>query len=82
MHAANKFTMKMNTEYSRQEDINNGVRQGCPLSPKLFDINMDDILKKWIAMNNGGVQISRTKRIATILLADDQLIIADSEDKL
>jgi hypothetical protein len=42
---------------------------------------MDNILNKWLAINNGGVQTSRTK-ITTILFADDQLIIADSEDKL
>jgi hypothetical protein len=53
----------MKTEHSRQEAINKGVRQGCP-------------------MNNGGVQVSRTKKITTILFADDELIIADSEDKL
>lgn len=82
IYSRNKIMIKLATYNSEQEYINKGVRQGCPLSPTLFNIYIDDIINSWSESNNSGLQITRNKKISTILFADDQLIISDSEDNL
>jgi len=63
------------------DDINKGVRQGCGLSPVLFNIYINEItgiqnaVKKGIQLNNG-------KLVNTILYADDQILMATSENDL
>jgi hypothetical protein len=75
----------INTDFnpSKCEPINKGVRQGCGLSPLLFIIYMDGTMKRWRGGNHGGIPINRSMRsIDTLLFADDQVLIALSEDKL
>lgn len=56
-----------------------GVRQGCPLSPLLFNImiaNVEEELKKggW-----GGVRLGEVK-IYSLAYADDMVLLAESEE--
>jgi hypothetical protein len=60
-------------------EINRGVCQGCPLSPTLFNIYINEIISKWNTDNVKGIQITRNKEIKTLLFADDQVLIAESE---
>ena len=61
--------------------INQGVRQGCNLSPALFTIYTDDLLRNWKHKADVGIVLKRNLCINTLLFADDQVIIQDSEDK-
>jgi hypothetical protein len=64
-------------------EINKGVRQGCPLSPTLFNIYLDEIIIiKWQKQDITGMKLSKTQHLSTLLFADDQVIIADTEDNL
>jgi hypothetical protein len=62
--------------------INEGVRQGCNLSPALFNIYVDDLLRNWRHKVDAGILLKRNLYLNTLLFADDQVVIQDSEDKL
>jgi len=62
--------------------MNQGVRQGCNLSPALFHIYIDDLLRNWKHKADAGIMLKRDLNLNTLLFADDHVIIQDSEDKL
>lgn len=62
--------------------INQGVRQGCPASCVLCNIYIGQILKEWYETQPKGLKIEETQHLETILLSDDQVIVAEDEDDL
>jgi len=56
------------------------VRQGCPLSPTLFNIYLADIEEE-LKKGRGGVKIGND-RVWSIEYADDIVLVADGEDGL
>jgi hypothetical protein len=63
-------------------NANKGVRQGCGLSPELFNIYINRVIQEWKQTTQNGIQVTSGKVIQTILYADDQVIIAKSENEL
>jgi hypothetical protein len=62
--------------------INQRVRQGCNLSTALFNMYIEDLLRNWKYKADAGIVLQRNLYFNTLLFADDQIIIQDSEDKL
>ena len=67
--------------------VNVGLRQGCVMSPRLFNVYMDGVVREvnvWVlgkglellSANGGRFEINQ------LLFADDTALVADSEDKL
>ena len=58
------------------------INQGCNLSPAVFNVCMDDLLRNWKHKVDAGIVPKRNLYLNTLLFADDQVVIQDSEDKL
>ena len=61
-------------------DISLGVKQGCLLSPLLFDIFIDGLVDE-IKRSSKGVKYGDTM-IGILLFADDVVLIAESREDL
>jgi len=82
IYTQNKTLIKFNNKLSKLAEINKGVRQGFALSHTLFNIRLDEIITKWQNQDITGIKLSKNQQPSTLLFADDQVIIANTEDNL
>jgi hypothetical protein len=82
VYTQNKIMIKFYNKTSKLVEINKEVRRGCPLSPTLFNVYLDKIITKWQKQDITGIKLSKNQHLSTLLFADDQVIIADTEDNL
>ena len=60
--------------------IGKGVRQGCILSPCLFNLNAEYIMRNaWLNEAEAGIKIAR-RNINNLRYADDTTLVAESEE--
>ncbi|PZC78089.1 hypothetical protein B5X24_HaOG202624 [Helicoverpa armigera] len=64
----------------KQININRGVRQGDPLSPKLFTVVLEDIFRR-LEWDHYGLNING-ENLTHLRFADDIIILARSKDQL
>ena len=74
-----KSLVRVANEESPSQEIRRGVRQGCFLSPELFNLYSEIIMRD--LMDLGGIKFGG-RNINNIRYADDTVLIADSEEKL
>jgi len=77
-----KIRIKFNDGITEPIHINKGVRQGCCLSPVLFNIYINKIIQEFKTAIKNGIQLNNRKLVNTILYVDDQILMAISEDDL
>ena len=74
-----RAAVRVADQESDWQTIERGVRQGCVLSPELFNIYSEIIMRD--LLNLEGIKIGG-KNINNIRYADDTVLIADTEAKL
>lgn len=57
------------------------MRQGCPLSPLLFNVMLADVEEEMGKVKCGGIRLGEEK-IYTLSYADDMVLLAENEDEM
>ena len=73
-------SVKVNDRQSLAFKVGRGVKQGCTLSPILFNIFINDLIE-YLNEAVEGIEIGNTK-INTLVFADDVVLIADKLQNL
>lgn len=81
LYQHNNAKVRTGQTVSRAFKVGAGVRQGCILSPLLYNIYSEYIMRKVLDDWEGGISIGGRK-ISNLRYADDTLIIAADEEQL
>ncbi|GFN92294.1 retrovirus-related pol polyprotein from type-1 retrotransposable element r2 [Plakobranchus ocellatus] len=71
--------MRIENKTSTFQDIKRGVRQGCVLSPDLFSLYSEIIMRK--LENHPGIKVGG-QNINNLRYADDTVLIAENKEDL
>ena len=77
-----KMVIEIDGEITEELKTNQGLKQGCSLSPILFNIYLDEILKEWKQKVHKGINLGRSRTLNVLMFADDIVLIFDTEDRL
>ena len=80
IYTNDKACVKIRNKYTDVFEINQGVRQGCVLSPLLFNIFLSDLSKKLDSIDQK-VKINNYE-ISSLFWADDIVMFSESESGL
>ena len=81
MYEASRSTVLLKGEKSAMFSVEQGVAQGCSLSPVLFSVFINDLLKD-VEQAELGIRLSSGKRVGGMLFADDFVGVSDSRESL
>ena len=77
MYSGDVLYLQVNGELCAALYLTQGLKQGCNLSPILFNIMMIDLAKRYVSSGEGG-RLGKHK-LPAILFADDLGLVATSE---
>ena len=80
MYEKTGISLKMNNIISRSLNIERGVRQGCILSPRLFNLFINDIPD--IFDDSCSPVVLDKKRVNCLMFADDLVILSETPEGL
>ena len=74
--------VKVDGKMTRSFEANQGVKQGCVLSPLLFNIFISDIVSRFDNEVCTPLQFDNSQTIGSLIWADDPVILSESENGL
>jgi retron-type reverse transcriptase len=77
LYMGQSFKVRVDGEDSTPGIIGRGTRQGCPLSPLLFNIYIQELLNEALEGNNDGIKVGG-HLVQAIRFADDQAMVANT----
>ncbi|VEN52761.1 unnamed protein product [Callosobruchus maculatus] len=80
LYESNSARVRIDGNLFSQTATRKGVRQGCVLSPMLFNIYYEFVMRQVLDNWNGGVTIGGSK-ISNVRFADDTTLIAASQEE-
>ena len=81
MYQASEACVRVDGKLTEWFEVRQGVRQGCPMSPWIFNIYLDMVVREAHISFQGGVKLG-TCKVQVLLIADDTVSIADNEEDL
>ena len=77
-----KCAVKVNGSFTKYFVYSKGVRQGCPLSPILFNIYVNDIFKIMNENNESNIFLRENEPINVLMYADDVILLSETKEGL
>lgn len=81
IYDASTTRLDMKNRISECIDIKKGMKQGCPLSPLLFNISIDPLIRKLNARSDLGYKVGQDS-FTVQAYADDIILISNKEEHL
>lgn len=81
IYTGSNTRIQMREGNSSQIDLKRGVKQGCPLSPMIFNIALDTLIRDLESHREYGYKINQYS-FTVQAYADDILLISDSEENM
>ena len=83
MYTGDKGRVILGENMSREFHVNQGVRQGCVLSPTLFNIFLSDFEKTMTSNPEGNpVFLNESEKLSCLIWADDIVILSETKNGL
>ena len=82
MYTDDQACIKLGNRITNTFMVNQGVKQGCILSPLLFNIFLSDLQKKIEKNENNPAKISINQTLGCLIWADDLLLLSQTETGL
>ena len=77
-----KFAVRENDKITNFFKFIKSERQGCPLSPLLFNLYINDIFNRVDKISKSPIQICNNESVNALMFADDLILIAKTEEEL
>ena len=83
IYVDSRACVRVGTEVSEWFPVKVGLRQGCVMSPWLFNVYMDGVVQEvYVRAMGAGVDLAGGLRVSQLLFADDTALVAESEKDL
>lgn len=82
MYTNDNCCVKVGNKLTESFPANQGVKQGCILSPLLFNIFLADIVERFTTENCRPIKIDESQNLGCLLWADDIILLSHSEEGL